>query len=243
VLDSGGFTIGAADVGEGCASLVSDGTNYLAVWERFDESMLDVRGARISTAGVLLDSFLVQPAVDSYAASPSAGFDGTNFGVVWVDSSWGSTWGISGAQISTEGEVIGVGRIASPLAWHTYYPMVSMAFGAGSQALCAYPCWTGEYRSRTYNTERIWGRIGALAGIQVKTGMPVSMPGGGMVVRGVLLLPEATSRIPQAALLDISGRKVLELKPGANDVRGLAPGVYFVREAQAQAVRKVVKLN
>jgi hypothetical protein len=34
---------------------------------------------------------------------------------------------------------------------------------------------------------------------------------------------------------------------GANDVRALAPGVYFVREAQAQAqaqaVRKVVKLK
>jgi hypothetical protein len=46
-------------------------------------------------------------------------------------------------------------------------------------------------------------------------------------------------------LLDISGRQVLDLKPGANDVRALAPGVYFVRELSAaspkpQAVRKVV---
>jgi hypothetical protein len=47
-------------------------------------------------------------------------------------------------------------------------------------------------------------------------------------------------------LLDISGRKVLALSPGANDVRGLAPGVYFVREEpqtashKPQAVRKVV---
>jgi hypothetical protein len=34
----------------------------------------------------------------------------------------------------------------------------------------------------------------------------------------------------------------MELRSGANDVRALAPGVYFVREAQAQAqvVRKVV---
>ena len=30
-------------------------------------------------------------------------------------------------------------------------------------------------------------------------------------------------------LLDISGRKMLDLKVGANDVSGLAPGVYFVR--------------
>jgi hypothetical protein len=48
----------------------------------------------------------------------------------------------------------------------------------------------------------------------------------------------------RAALLDIGGRQVMDLKPGANDVRALAPGLYFVREgqaqAQAQAVRKVV---
>ena len=61
------------------------------------------------------------------------------------------------------------------------------------------------------------------------------------VIRGVLFLPKATSLKPQAAsLLDISGRKVLDLHPGANDVSRLSPGVYFVREAQAQAVRKVV---
>jgi hypothetical protein len=64
------------------------------------------------------------------------------------------------------------------------------------------------------------------------------------IVRGVLFLPG--DRRPgtgdRAALLDISGRKVLDLKPGPNDVRALAPGVYFVREAQAQAqaIRKVV---
>jgi hypothetical protein len=32
----------------------------------------------------------------------------------------------------------------------------------------------------------------------------------------------------QASLLDISGRKVMGLRTGANDVRALAPGVYFV---------------
>jgi hypothetical protein len=65
------------------------------------------------------------------------------------------------------------------------------------------------------------------------------------VVRGVLWLPPASSRKPQAAsLMDVSGRSVLVLRPGANDVRGLAPGVYFVRvaqaQAQAQATRKVI---
>jgi YVTN family beta-propeller protein len=64
------------------------------------------------------------------------------------------------------------------------------------------------------------------------------------IVRGVLRLPEASGekREARCELLDVSGRKVLELRPGPNDVSRLTPGVYFVREAQAQAqaVRKVV---
>jgi len=50
------------------------------------------------------------------------------------------------------------------------------------------------------------------------------------VIRNVLLLPVASSRKSQAAscLLDISGRRVMELRPGANDVSRLAPAVYFV---------------
>ncbi|MCX6842709.1 MAG: hypothetical protein NTX53_10550 [candidate division WOR-3 bacterium] len=69
------------------------------------------------------------------------------------------------------------------------------------------------------------------------------------IVRGVLVLPEAVGGERSAVgahLLDISGRKVLDLKPGTNDVSRLTPGVYFVRkakaqaQAQAQTIRKVV---
>lgn len=62
-------------------------------------------------------------------------------------------------------------------------------------------------------------------------------------VHGVLFLPEASSHKPRAAsLLDTTGRIVAELRPGANDVSRLSPGVYFIREvqAQAQAVRKII---
>jgi len=54
------------------------------------------------------------------------------------------------------------------------------------------------------------------------------------VVRGVLFLPKMgtvpSGTVPTfgPTLLDISGRKVLDLHPGVNDVRALAPGVYFV---------------
>ena len=71
------------------------------------------------------------------------------------------------------------------------------------------------------------------------------------IVRGVLFLgagqasghdPNSPSGIGSCpckpVLLDISGRKVLDLVPGANDVSALAPGVYFVRSTQG--IRKVV---
>jgi hypothetical protein len=68
------------------------------------------------------------------------------------------------------------------------------------------------------------------------------------IVRGVLVLGAVDSRQNagyRAELLDISGRKVLDLVPGANDVRALAPGVYFLRGAQAQAIGpiRIVKIR
>jgi hypothetical protein len=56
------------------------------------------------------------------------------------------------------------------------------------------------------------------------------------VVRGVLFMSEARGekREVRSELRDISGRKVADLHPGANDVRALAPGVYFVRAASRE---------
>jgi hypothetical protein len=125
--------------------------------------------------------------------------------------------------------------VASPVIMTMDVPVIGLACGAGSQSLCAYPSFTDYWQGREYKTTRIWGRIGALGGIQEQAGAPVSRPEG-TIVRGVLWLPKATDCESQpACLLDISGRKVLDLRPGANDVSRLAPGVYFVREARAQA--------
>jgi hypothetical protein len=62
------------------------------------------------------------------------------------------------------------------------------------------------------------------------------------IVRGLLEMPEATTRKPQAAsyLLDVCGRKVIELRPGPNDVGRLAPGVYFVTAGRPVLPRRVV---
>jgi hypothetical protein len=65
---------------------------------------------------------------------------------------------------------------------------------------------------------------------------------GPTIVRGVLLWEACGTRHTAygAELLDISGRKVLDLHAGPNDVSRLSPGVYFVREAQAQAQAQAV---
>jgi len=68
-----------------------------------------------------------------------------------------------------------------------------------------------------------------------------------VLARSVLRLPEQTNS-RAVRLLDISGRKVMDLQPGPNDVSRLSAGVYFMREGrqgssygtQTVTIRKVV---
>jgi hypothetical protein len=78
-------------------------------------------------------------------------------------------------------------------------------------------------------------------------GRPVST-----IVRGLLNLQSTISYLQsEIVLLDATGRKVMDLQPGENDVRHLAPGVYFIRsepsavnrQPRAALVRKVVILR
>jgi len=64
------------------------------------------------------------------------------------------------------------------------------------------------------------------------------MNSGATFVRRMLFLPQGTN---PSRLLDISGRKVADLRPGTNDLSGLTPGVYFVRSGPSDGtVRKVI---
>jgi len=69
---------------------------------------------------------------------------------------------------------------------------------------------------------------------------------GATILRGVLVLSETkgAGRKAKGVLLDASGRTVLNLRPGANDLRSLAPGIYFYQvENDAALSRKVIKLD
>jgi len=92
---------------------------------------------------------------------------------------------------------------------------------------------------------------------EVMSDEPRTMNVAPTVVRSVLFLQNgdctgtrstraSVGLSPFCALLDISGRKVSDLHPGANDVRALAPGVYFVQSSIANrhsSIRRVVKVH
>jgi hypothetical protein len=67
---------------------------------------------------------------------------------------------------------------------------------------------------------------------------------GATIVRSVLSLQGGSGPLTgcRTRLLDVSGRKVLDLTPGANDVSGLAPGVYYVVPGPNSGdARKIIK--
>ena len=64
------------------------------------------------------------------------------------------------------------------------------------------------------------------------------------IVRDVLVMPEARDekREARGELLDVTGRKVLGLAPGANDVSRLAPGVYYIMSGpNSGCAQKIIK--
>jgi len=82
-----------------------DGTNCLVTWQSAAVQYQDViRGARVTTEGVLLDSngFLIN---GSRSWDPAVAYNGTNYLVVWVDyrTTW---WEIFGTRISPAGQVL-----------------------------------------------------------------------------------------------------------------------------------------
>jgi hypothetical protein len=100
-----------------------------------------------------------------------------------------------------------------------------------------YQGWAANVGGKEYNANRVWGKANPRPSNRVAVLAQEFTTGKATIVRGLLHMPV---RPGPNWLLDVSGRKVLDLLPGTNDVRALASGVYFIRAAQAQAVRKVV---
>ncbi len=82
-----------------------NGSEHLVVWRNARGGLYELYGARISSAGVLLDpAGIALASGPGHAATPAVASNGTSFFVVWNDDR-GGTWNTYGAHVSAAGEV------------------------------------------------------------------------------------------------------------------------------------------
>jgi hypothetical protein len=233
------FPISGAS-GEQLSPVVARGpTNSLVVWQDMRQSDYDIFAARVRTDGTVLDtSGIMVAGTSSFDYMPRVTADGAGFRVAWVRANL-----LAVARVDTSGDV---GRTSDWFDVSSPDQGYDVVQGGGPELFALFSNRTDSAGGRYYGTDRLWGKLDQVPGIEQADSRQLgSATRGATIVRGVLFLPSSLVPHP-ASLLDISGRKALDLRPGENDVRGLAPGVYFVREAQAQAqaqaqaVRKVV---
>lgn len=111
--------------------------------------------------------------------------------------------------------------------------LVTTAAGMGTSALAA----AGNrvhvilYDNRDGNYEIYYKRNPTGSGIEEEPIMHDAqhISSAATILSGIMRLEHSEP----AVLLDITGRKVVDLKSGTNDIRHLAPGVYFIREQSA----------
>jgi hypothetical protein len=238
VLDPNGIRVSTAADDQEYPALAFDGANFLVAWQDWRSgSDYDIYAARVTPQGTVLDpsGIPVSTAPDGQWR-PALAFEGANSLVTWQDRRSGASWDIYAARVTPAGVVFDTGP-AVRQEGDQIYP--ALARGAGDQMFLVYQGWAGTVGGKTCNTDRIWGKFGPFPGIQETSKDEVRrtnrLP---TIVRGVLFLPpgkpgQSTTGQSLVFLLDIAGRKVLGLHPGANDISRLSPGVYFVHQASA----------
>ncbi len=240
VLDTAGIAVSADTNDQLYPAVAFDGADFLLSWtdDRSDWQG-DIYAARVTPQGnVLVPTGIPVSTVEGEQQYPDVAFDGTNCLVAWGDHRSGSTFDIYCARVTPAGVVSDSGP-AVRQEGDQVGP--ALARGTGSQLFLAYMGWAGTVGGKTYNTDRIWGTFGPFPGIQETPNAEVRTPRPlPTIVRGVLFLGVDSRQHSayRAELLDISGRQVLDMKPGANDVSHLAPGVYFVCSEPSAVSRK-----
>ena len=134
---------------------------------------------------------------------------------------------------------------STPTDWSEPLTINTNSAGTGSDVkpkLCYSPgagpgagaIFTGEGLTNLY-----WNAPWHVVAVEEGTSRSRREPGQ-TVCRGTLIVPDGRG----AVLFDMSGRQVMRLRQGENDVRGLPAGVYYLRAAQGGAAslsRKLVK--
>jgi len=120
---------------------------------------------------------------------------------------------VAGYKMDSVIRRISVGSWPSALAWNPTYSRMYVS-NRGSSSISVIRDTLSPGVLETMNDER--GTMNSRA----------------TVIRGVLNLQPAICNLQsEIVLLSSDGRKVMDLRPGANDVRHIPPGIYFVRSS------------
>jgi len=207
-------------------------SSSLIVWmdSRINGSYYDIYAARVSHDGEVLDPDGIPVTNSSYdEGMPEVVYDGSGYQLFWARMSTDSAC-YCGVKLDTAGRTVAQFRPFGQADFYNGPPRA--ASGAPGDVFAVYQSWTDEVGGRQYGNYRVWGKMGPFDGVAETQNAELRTPKSFQtIVRGVLFLDgdcPRTGTVPKA-LLDISGRKVLDLHSGANDVRHLSAGVYFVR--------------
>ncbi|UCF80588.1 MAG: hypothetical protein JSV08_08795 [Acidobacteriota bacterium] len=113
-LDLFGIPISTAASFQTAPSVVSDGTDYLVVWQddrNWATTSVDIYGTRVTSAGALLDGppdtgGITISTATSYQLAPVIASNGTDYFVAWEDNRSGTDLDIYGARVTSGGSVL-----------------------------------------------------------------------------------------------------------------------------------------
>jgi hypothetical protein len=136
VLDPMPLLLVDAPCSPGWPALAFDGTHYLLAWNDTRTGAPGIYGARISTAGTLLDGtptasgFLIDGGGTLERGDPAVGFNGTDHLVAWSLGAYAGTGTpcITGVKVSPMGTLSGSTFPVSgapPTAARLYYPAIA----------------------------------------------------------------------------------------------------------------------
>ncbi|MCK4941825.1 T9SS type A sorting domain-containing protein [candidate division WOR-3 bacterium] len=108
LIDTNAIAISAETSSQLTPSVTFDGTNFFVVWEDRHAQSLGIYGARVNTAGFILDpgGIAISGIPNLPEWNPSVTFNGTNYLVVWGDDRNGTYPDIYGARVDQSGTVL-----------------------------------------------------------------------------------------------------------------------------------------
>ena len=169
------------NVEERSPAVASNGTNYLVVWDDFRSGVtINIHGARVSNAGVVLDSNGLQltngTGVNDQVA-PAVASNGTDFLVTWLDWRNSTSRDLYGARVASNGTVVDVNGVA--IGTHPNYAESTPSVSAnGGDYFVAWMEWNTTNQTRRILGSRVQGSLSVTSPVVDTTSLAFSSTGG-----------------------------------------------------------------